>query len=298
MIKRPLKAPSAPLTEAQIATLQWPYYASYKKDGIRCLIHPTLGPVSQKMLPIPNHFIRETLADLCSNNFPCLDGELLVPGMTFNENQSVIMSRMHPRQKEFRFLVFDSFKNPENRYHHRLSFAHMKVESIASPHVEWLSHEKIWQLADLLRYEELAIEAGEEGVMLNAPEGYYKEGRSTYREGLLLKVVRHVRDEATVIGFEEGLENCNAATVDGNGLTKRSKHQANMRPNGRLGAFICKWRGHELRIGSGECLTHSLREHIWNHKSRYLNCILTFKFKPFGMKDVPRQPIFCGFRND
>src|SRR6185295_1905924 len=169
MITRPLKAPSAPLTEAQIASLQFPYYASFKKDGIRCLVHPTFGPVSQKMLPIPNHYIRETLISY-GDAAHYLDGELVVPGFTFNENQSVIMSRWHPQQKLFRFLVFDMFRYPDLEYKMRMCHAHARVEKIDSPHVEWLSHDLIANQEQLAAFEEFAVRQGEEGIMLNAPE--------------------------------------------------------------------------------------------------------------------------------
>jgi len=41
--------------------LDYPLYVSPKLDGIRCLIHPELGPVSRKFKPIPNDHIRVSL---------------------------------------------------------------------------------------------------------------------------------------------------------------------------------------------------------------------------------------------
>lgn len=195
-------------------------------------------------------------------------------------------------------MVFDHFQTPDNTYGTRSAEAHFFVSETHSPHIEWLEHTLIHTLADLLLFEQLAVLKGEEGIMLNRPGGQYKSGRSTLNEGLLLKIVRHVRDEAIIMGFEEQQENCNAATLNELGHTKRSKHQDNLRGKRTLGALICMWNNYELRIGTGEGLDNVLRQHIWNNQEDYLERIITFKYKPFGMKDVPRHPIFCGFRKD
>lgn len=295
MITAPLKAPSKPLTPAEIANLQFPVYASLKKDGIRGLTHPELGLVSGKFLPIPNHYIRETIN---SYNIPYLDGELVIPGMSFNDTQSVIMSRWHPQQKLFKFLVFDCFVNVEADWINRYNFMGKILVHSVCPQVEALKQYKCNNHDDLECFEDAAVASGEEGVMIRSPYGPYKCGRSTYREGLLLKIVRHVRDEAIIIGMIEQKENCNVATVDATGKTKRSSHAANKRGKNMLGTLICEWQGKRIEVGTGEGLTHMLRKHIWTHQDQYMGKTITFKYKPFGMKDLPRAPIFVGFRKD
>ena len=294
-IKRPLKAPSAPLTPAEIANLQFPVYASLKKDGIRGLTHPELGLVSATMKPIPNHYIRETIN---SYNIPYLDGELVIPGMSFNDTQSVIMSRWHSQQKLFKFLVFDYFLYDLDWIERYYVYLNKLKSHFTGTEIKILTQHKCQTLADLECVEETAVAMGEEGVMIRSPYGTYKQGRSTYREGYLLKIVRHVRDEATIIGMVEQEENCNDAITQATGLTKRSSHQANKHGKNILGAFICDWKGHKLKIGTGEGLTHEMRRHIWLRPKDYIGKTITFKYKPFGMKDLPRAPIFVGFRNE
>ena len=297
MITKPLKAPSRPLTEEEIANLQFPVWASLKKDGIRGLTHPQLGLVSGKFLPIPNHYIRETVNDW---GVPFLDGELVIPGATFNENQSIIMSKQHPRQKEFQFLVFDNFECPTSNYEQRMVRAQYFCTAANKPELNFLSQSYICSKEELYGYEEGAVQLGEEGVMIRRANvcDYYKSGRSTLREGFLLKIVRHVRDEATIVGLIEQNENCNVATIDELGHTKRSKHQDNLIGKNTLGAFLVNWRGHRMRIGTGEGLTDHWRKQIWLHPYDYMGKTITFKYKPHGMKDVPRHPIFVGFREE
>jgi DNA ligase-1 len=297
MITRPLKAPSRPLTKEEIATLQFPVWASLKKDGIRGLTHPTLGLVSGKFLPIPNHYIRETVN---SWKVPNLDGEIVIPGASFNENQSIIMSKQHPRQKEFQFLVFDCFEYPMWSYINRMVKTQTICNDTNCSELKFLSQWAIENSSMLNEYEENAVSQGEEGIMIRRADGrdYYKCGRSTLREAFLLKIVRHVRDEAKVVGLIEQQVNCNIATYDNLGLAKRSKHQDNLIGKNTLGAFLVEYRGHRMRIGTGEGLTDHLRKQIWTNPYDYIGKTITFKYKPHNMKDLPRQPIFTGFRYD
>ena len=51
----------------------------------------------------------------------------------------------------------------------------------------------------ILDYEKRILEDGFEGVMLRSPLGKYKMGRSTLKEGILLKLKRFEDAEATVV---------------------------------------------------------------------------------------------------
>ena len=85
---------------------------------------------------------------------------------------------------------------------------------------------------DVLQYEKEFLEIGAEGVMLRSPTGPYKQGRSTLKEGYLLKVKQFTDAEARVIGFDEKMHNANEADVGELGQTKRSSHAENLIPTG------------------------------------------------------------------
>jgi DNA ligase-1 len=119
----------------------------------------------------------------------------------------------------------------------------------------------------------------------------------------LLKLKRFMDSEAVVVGFEEQMENTNEKTVDELGHSKRSKHQAGMVGKDTLGKFLVQevgntpWNGLEFAIGTGDGLTADLRQHIWDNREEYLGKIITHKYQPHGTKDLPRIPVWKGFRD-
>lgn len=293
-ISRVLKAPTQPILD--LATLQHrlPLYASDKEDGIRCIIHPRLGPVSQTMKEIPNHFVRRCLAFNVSEG---LDGELVAisnTGVTldFNDTQSAIMTQ--EGRPLFRFRVFDWFENQYLPYAERLQEARKLVEC-SQPSTRLLTQVLCKTVAQLEKCEASAIARGKEGIMLRHPQGWYKEGRSTLNEAYLLKVKRFMDDEAVVIGVEEEMENCNPATRDAGGLQRRSKHTAGMRGKKMVGKLLCMWKGLPIKVAGG---THDQKREWWRYPHTILNQTITFKYQLHGMKTLPRCPVFKGIRRD
>jgi DNA ligase-1 len=110
--------------------------------------------------------------------------------------------------------------------------------------------------------------------------------------------------EARIIGFEEQCTNTNEAEEDELGHTKRSTHQENMIPNGHLGKFVAieigdrPWKGRELKIGGAKGMTKEMRKEIWENKDKYLGKVVKYTFQPYGIKELPRLPIWVGFRDE
>jgi DNA ligase-1 len=65
---------------------------------------------------------------------------------------------------------------------------------------------------------------------------------------------------------------------------------------GRLGALIVEWEGKLFNIGTG--FTDAERIDIWNRKEQYHGKQAKFKYLPVGVKDLPRHPVFLGWRLD
>jgi DNA ligase-1 len=124
----------------------------------------------------------------------------------------------------------------------------------------------------------------------------YKCGRSTLREGWLLKLKRFIDEEAEVVGFEEEMQNNNEKTRDAFGLSERSSHQDNKTGKERLGSFVVKNPRGEFKVGTG--FTASQRQSFWERRDSLIGKVVTVKFFPIGIKDLPRHPVFKGFRND
>ena len=302
LIIRPMKAQKIH-EESMLEELEFPVMISAKLDGIRCLLHPVLGPVTQSFIPVPNIHVRELLWA----RFPkCyLDGELVATDadgndLTYNETQSAIMSR--GGAPHFRFYVFDTFHNPEEPFHIRFNRAVQiaRKAGIATKKntqiLRYVNHPVVCDTVELLDMYEQFLENGYEGICVRAPDGPYKSGRSTFRQGWLLKYKPISSAEGTVTGFQELMRNRNPDERDKFGLAKRSSHKANLKAASTLGALIIDTQWGEISIGSG--FDMASRDLIWNDTGEYLGKTVTFTYQLQGMKELPRFPIFKGFRHD
>jgi DNA ligase-1 len=125
--------------------------------------------------------------------------------------------------------------------------------------------------------------------------GIYKHGRATSVSQELLKVKRFLDDEAIIEGFEELYRNENEATENAYGRTVRSSHQAGKVPADTLGALrVRNSAGQSFSVGTG--FDFATREEIWKNQAKYLGQRITYKYVKVGGYDVPRFPVFKGFR--
>ena len=230
------------------------------------------------------------------------DGEI-ISGKTFQSSSSAVMSM--DKEVTFTYNWFDfvisSLEEPYKDRVNKMKEFYEKLPSEAASFISLIYPIRITSEKELLSLEEKYLDQGYEGVMIRDPEGKYKCGRSTVREGILLKLKRFEDSEMTITGFVEMCSNTNEATKDAFGRTKRSSKKEGMVPIGSLGKFIGedkkRFPGEQIEIGTGEGLTLKLRKKIWESKSDYLGKVIKYKFQKQGMKNKPRFPIFLGFRS-
>jgi DNA ligase-1 len=292
VISRPMLAATA--EPEQLDGLGYPMIASDKLDGIRCLVHPELGPVTRKFKPIPNTHIRSILS-LAPDG---LDGEIMCYGPNgqhydFNAVQSLVMTESGlPR---FLYMVFDWFGAPDAPYVKRLQH----LRTLALPAVVCKLHQRVVRDATQARLEcAKSLEKGHEGLILRHPYWKYKEGRSTLREQGMVKYKPFADAEGKIVGFEERLHNGNEATTDELGYTKRSSHKANYHGLDTLGALVLQTEWGILKVGGGPGLDDRLRKSLWGRRHGLLGCTVTFKYQKHGMLERPRFPQFVGIRRD
>lgn len=273
------------------STLRYPVIATPKIDGIRCVMLQRKA-LSRTLKPIRNDHIRTTLERVCPDDF---DGELL-SGDTFQACTSAVSSK--EGKPDFIFWVFDLI-DLQAPYHERIGVLERKVKELGHPAIRYVPHFELQHAEHLAAYERVVLDEGFEGVMLRTPEGPYKLGRSTTREGYLLKLKRFTDAEAEIIGFEEMMHNENALTRDARGYAKRSSAKAGKTPAGILGKFKVRdlQSGVEFEIGTGVGLTMELRDLIWQYRKKYLGKIVRYTYQAAGTKDAPRIPIFQGIRD-
>ncbi len=283
---------AAPIED--MSKLKYPLYASIKYDGIRATMQGG-KLVSRTLKPIPNENVQKMFAHLPEG----IDGELMVGDPSakdvFQQTTSIVMSHNKPCDGIV-FYAFDMFGTEP--------FADRRIRASASVdddiNVDFVDQKIIANEKELLEFEQETLEAGFEGLILRSIDGLYKEGRSTEKQGWLLKLKRFIDAEAKVLDFYEEMENTNEATKNALGRTERSTAKAGMVGKGTLGGFDVigingDFKDVEFSVGSG--MTAEQKKEFWGKRSKLVGKILKYKYFPIGTKDKPRLPIFLGFRD-
>jgi len=283
---------------ADMSKLRFPLWLSPKLDGIRALVINGVV-MSRSLKPIPNQYVQELFGHLEG-----YDGELIVGSPTdkdcFRNTTSGVMSR--EGRPDVNYHVFDRHDLTACTWETRYQSLQQTETVFQVPHYLVYAHGAI----ESLEIEHLDM--GYEGVMLRDPNGPYKNGRSTAKEGWLLKVKRFEDSEALVLGMEEKMHNGNEATVGELGQTKRTSHQENLVPLNTMGALIVRdlKTGVEFNIGTG--FTDEERAWWWDKRidlvrdmslKYFLEPELIVKYKYFdqGSKTKPRFPSYQGIRH-
>ena len=267
-------------------------WATPKYDGLR--FYTTSDGARTRSGKRPkNRFVLSKLDALPAG----LDGEFMA-GTSFQECTSAFMSA--EGEPEFELILFDKINDSlAEPYEDRYNKLKIWVEENKSsfPFISVIERVCIKSNDELNKLEEEYLLKGFEGIVTRAPLGKYKEGRSTVKEGYMLKVKRFLDAEGEIIGFQELLHNKNEAVKNSLGYTERSSHKENKVASGMLGKFIVKdlETGKSFGVGSG--FTAAQRKEFWANRDSMIGQLLTYKYFPIGEKDLPRHPTFLRLRD-
>lgn len=282
------------------AAIRFPKLGSPKLDGIRATAHDGILR-SRSLKDIPNVHIQEKLADI-AKKYPGLDGELITGAPSgegvYDRTRRVVMeSGKKTNADDTKWYIFD--RQIAGDYAHRYNH----ILNIEDDGVIIVPHLTISNLEELMSFEEACIEKGYEGVMLNSLYDEYKHGRSSEKEGILLKVKRFVDAEARIVGCYPEYENTNVATTNELGRTARSAAKDGKVAKDTLGGFeVRSINGtfdtvlHDVAVSP---MTHAERKAVWeDYKAgKVIGKILTYKYFPVGSEAKPRHPLFKGWRD-
>lgn len=252
-----------PTFSVQLAKLYEPSRVSFpcfvcpKLDGIRAIyknsqLYTRNGHVIQGV----DHILRQV------QHLHTLDGELLIPGLTFEESSGKLRSGHDVPDAVY--YVFDSPSDDDlcNRLE--------RIKGIDSSHVKYVPHNEVEHLADIMTWYHIHRQEGYEGSIVKTSYTPYYDGRN-YDWMKIKNVDTH---DLSVIGFYEG---------EG-------------RLNGTLGGVIVDYFGVPVRVGSG--FSDSERICVWCSKDSYLGKVCEIQAQEETSGKSLRHPRFIGWRFD
>ena len=291
------------LSQDNYDQIPYPVIVSTKLDGRRNYISLDNKCTSRSGKPLPNIHTRKVIEEA---KLIGMDGELLASSPTDpNAMQKAhsAFSSVHG-EPDFTYHIFDNISRAKQGYAAYLKT--LKQQAKQFPSWAKLIPQVCISTPETLAEFVLACEAeGYEGAVIRSPDSPYKHGRSTWKQGWMLKAKRWTYDEGVVIGLHEAMHNANLTETDELGYTKRSSHKANKIPMNTLGSFEVRFydplkeRFIEFKISPGG-LNAAERKQIWdlrNTDESALNRFITFKhFAQSGVRDKPRHGQFVAFR--
>jgi DNA ligase-1 len=198
----------------------------------------------------------------------------------------------------------------------RLQTGHDRVQRLKNDRPELGAHVQTipWCICNNMDELQNEIEAdldnNFEGTIIRKVDGRYKEGRSTVKEGLLLRIKPYMEVDAVVEQVIEGQKNLNEATFNHMGYTQRSTHAENMVPNGMVGSMMSRLcedvdflgkrihsKGDPIKVSAGK-LTHEQRALYFTRQDLIVGQRIKVQIFPIGIKEKPRHPTFQSFRSD
>lgn len=282
--------------------LIYPGYDSPKIDGIRATVFNGVA-YSRSLKPIPNlgfqFWVKANASKLQG-----MDGEITIGGANHPNCMQRSMKIMKAdADVDFRFNVFDWV--PEHnldayQFEARTEFVHTNMRDLEQAVI--VPQYYVCDPDLTPRHEATFLEQGYEGLMHRSAEGLYKFGRSTEKEGGLVKVKNFIDDEAIIVGYYEEMHNANDKVLNELGKLRPTSHQAGLKGKGTLGGFIVRrWStatgpyGATFKVGTG--YSADQRAEYWAEREELVGSLIVFKHFDHGVVDAPRHPVFKSFRD-
>ena len=251
--------------------MAYPFGATPKIDGIRAIIRNG-KLVSRTLKPIRNIQICKALESVLPEG---ADGEIVTNLTNLQQTTSDVMTASKPI-KHFMYYWFDLVGSKP--YLERMAFLneHTLPETSGFTIVK-LQPTIVKNEQDIIEFETDVLRKGYEGVILRTLDGDYKYGRSTLREGYLMKLKRFTDTEAEIVGVEELV------------------HQDGTKGN-TLGCFVAQTpEGVEFKIGTG--FTQEQRDDFWKIRKSLPGQFVKYKYFDMSIKTAPRHPVFLAMRD-
>lgn len=292
-VPRPMLATA--LEDKDLDGLQYPLLGSPKIDGYRGLFWKgKIYARSGKLHPCPA--VQALGKKMREAGLPDLDGELIVPGESFNTGGGKL--RRLDYTGPVGFLVYDllndglPFLNRWELYSH--------LEKV--PGLEYVTQVWLENKTQLLDFENACLAGGFEGVVVRKPSALYKHGRGTLRDQIMLKLKRFHTAEARVLELLPRMHNENPQETSPLGYAERSSAKEGLLETNILGRIKVQglngpFEGRVFHIGTFDGLTEDDKIQELRNQT-LLGKVITYKYFPTGAKDRPRHPVYLCERPD
>lgn len=317
----------APNEKTDLNNIEYPQLASYKLDGIRGVFYKgeilsrSLKQIQNKQLRAKFELIRKY-----SEEHQCiLDGEFYSPELTFQEITRYVMTKDFEDPKSvkkfgkvlaipshLKFYCFDIIGSNENidlalgvPFIKRLGRLALDSEILNTGNIFGanaafviIKQELVNSREEVEDLFEKALADGEEGLILRDPEGRYKCGRGTIKEGLIYKVKPFISIEARVTGFVQATKVDPSAEKKinelGRSLTSRKKNDRILIE--KAAGVTVDYKGKELKVTLS--LTDEEKSKVWKNQDKYVGKWIEYKYLEVGMKEggLPRHPTSIRWR--
>lgn len=293
--------PGRPMLAGRVeeSRIRWPKLGSLKIDGYRAVYSQGFFfSRSGKLHQAPA--TRRLGKELQARGLPDgLDGELLIPGESFNSGGGKL--RREDYDGPLVFFVFD-LMHPGLKAQERFQLLAGLTSRFPSE-VKLLDQTWLSDLESMRSFENDALASGAEGICLREPGALYKHGRGTAIDQTLLKIKRFRSAEALVLKALPRMHNLNKQTQSPLGYAERSTAKDGLVETDILGRLEViglngEYKNVRFSIGNFDGLTDEEKRWYLGHPEDIEGHTVTYKYFPEGAKDKPRHPVFIGFRQD
>lgn len=285
--------------------LRFPCLGSFKLDGIRIVKHEGKA-LTKSLKHIPNRSMAKWVE---ANLFDGMDGEVISgpPNVESVYTQTFTATMTQEGSFEFTIFLFDIHNRQDLYATERYELLKKQVASLSAEVAEKVAVVEKRMLTCMEEFEAMyaeALELGYEGLITQAPDGFYKYGKCTARENVQLKHKPETDAECVIIGAYEAMYNGNEAFTNEVGETARSSHKENLIGKGMLGGFHARdlETGVDFDVAPGK-MKHEERVKVWQEyctdPSKYIGKMVRYRCMGYGemANGRPRHGRFYGWRD-
>jgi DNA ligase-1 len=279
-----------------------------KYDGVRCLVKDNIVR-GKSLLPIVNKNIQSLYGN---SKYEGKDFEIIVTTNGIYDpvtccRETVSYTNSEDTIVEHKCVLIDDINKRHysfiDRLHELNVFANNNKGTFQLPDFIIIS-----SIDQLLAYEEDILTKDNEAIIIRNPNLEYKEGVSS-KEGELLRLKRHISEEAIIEDILPANTNNNEAKINLLGHSERSTAMAGLVQKDEVGKLLCRtvkdihdpWSGRliikkdSLCIIATGAMTKEDKINIYRDREQYKGRMIKFKSFPKGTKNKPRFATFQYF---